>query len=238
MIPLVTVSHGTRLRSGNLVGPAVTARAARLLQVPGAAAYVDLCRPSLDEALAAGAGTGPSVVVPLLLSTGVHLDRDIPEVVHRSGRPAVIAPGLGPDPMLAEVVVRRLRGAGAGPGDPVVLVAAGSRQPGACVDLLRAAGLLAARWGGPVRAATLNGLGPSMEEACAAARRAAPGRRLAVAPYLLARGHFATQATRLARLHGATTVAEVIGADPLVARLVVRRYRQAVAALGTRSRAC
>ncbi len=229
---LVTVSHGTRLRAGNLVGQVVTARAARRLGVPGTAAYVELARPSLGEALTERSRADLNIVVPMLLSTGVHLRRDIPEVVAGMGRPAVITRGLGPDPLLAEVVVRRLLGAGARRDDAVVLVAAGSSDPAGLADLHRAGRLLAGRWQGPVRVATLSGLGPRVEEAASEARRAGNG-RLAMAPYLLARGHFATKAVRVARLQGIKVIADVIGPDPLVSQLVARRYLEASAGLGT-----
>jgi len=231
MTRLVTVSHGTRLRAGNLVGPAVTARAARLLGVPGTAAYVELCDPSLDAALEEIGVGATAVVVPLLLSSGVHLRRDIPTVVCGSGVRAVITAGLGPHPLLAELLVRRLLGAGARPGDAVVLVAAGSSDPEGLRDLLRAGRLLAARWDGPVRMATLGGRGPTVPAAVADVRRVAgPGAHVAVAPYLLARGHFADRLARVAREQGVSVLADVLGSDPLVARLVAWRYRRAVAA--------
>lgn len=230
---LVTVSHGTRLRAGNLVGQAVTARAARQLGVRGVASYVELCRPSLADALARDANV-PRVVVPLLLSTGVHLRRDIPAAIEHSRGSVVLTPGLGPHPLLAEVLVRRLLGAGARPDDGVVLVAAGSSQVDGLADVLRAGALLSSRWDGPVRVATLAGLGPRLEQSASQVRRAGNG-RLAVAPYLLARGHFASQATRFAKLQRADVVADVIGPDPLVSQLVVRRYLEATAGSSLRA---
>ena len=57
-----------------------------------------------------------------------------------------------------------------------------------------------------------------------------PDGRVAVAPYLLSPGYFSRRARILAELAGVATVADVIGAHPLVAELVVRRYRAVLAA--------
>ena len=228
---LVTVAHGTRDPAGNQVAAAVTARAARLLGVPVTAAYVELCEPSLESVMAAQ--RTPAVVVPLLLSTGYHTRHDVPGAVTgapvgTAGRIAVGGP-LGPDPMLAQVMRRRLLTAGAAVADPVVVVAAGSNDPAAADDVAGAARLLQAGWQGPVTWAGLSGAGPRVADAVLRARRHG---RVAVAPYLLAPGFFASRAAREAEAAGAAVVAEVIGAHPLVGALVADRYRAQVAALG------
>ena len=114
---LVTVAHGTRVRAGNRVAAAITAAAGRRLGVPAQGSYVELCAPlftsvvrSLEE---------PSVVVPLLLSTGFHVRHDLPEAMRRASAPVQVARPLGPHPLLAEVMCLRLRGSGCpgrGPG--------------------------------------------------------------------------------------------------------------------------
>ena len=217
---LVTVAHGTRVAAGNRVAAAVTAHAARRLGVPATGAYVELCAPTFD--VVARSLVAPAVVVPLLLSTGFHVRCDLPAAVAAAGAPVQLARPLGPHPLLAEVMCLRLRGAGARPGDPVVLVAAGSRDPDALIDLASAGRMLQARWGAPVRVATVSGEGPPVGDVVADAR--ADG-RVAVAPYLLADGHFARRASHLGRLAGAGTVADVLGPHPLLVELVVRRYR-------------
>jgi hypothetical protein len=93
---------------------------------------------------------GPSVVVPLLLSTGHHVRHDLV---------ALGARALGPDPLLASAQVSRRLTAGAPRGQPVVMVAAGSRLPLATRDLVLAAAHLSDAWCGSVRQATLAGLG-------------------------------------------------------------------------------
>jgi sirohydrochlorin ferrochelatase len=223
---LVTVAHGTRLSSGNLVASAITARAARRLgRVRSQTSYVELCEPAFHDVM--GDNRAASVVVPLLLSTGFHIKHDIPGAVATSPGTALLARPLGPHPLLAEVMCLRLRGAGAHPGDPVVMVAAGSNDPDTVYDLAAAGRMLQARWGSPVRVATVSGIGRPIHEVVEEAR--ADG-RVAVAPYLLSPGYFSRRARALSELAGVATVADVLGAHPLVAELVVRRYRAVLAA--------
>ncbi|WP_067436992.1 sirohydrochlorin chelatase [Nocardioides jensenii] len=226
---LVTVAHGTRLSAGNRVAVAITAQARRRLEVPGTTSYVELCRPRFTDVMAGS--HGPSVAVPLLLSSGFHTRVDLPAAVARSPYPVRLAGPLGPHPLLAEVMLRRLLGACARPDDPVVMAAAGSNDPAALVDLAEMTRLLQRRWDAPVHLATVTGCGPRLFDTVAAART---GGRVAVVPYLLAPGHFLGQVRRRAASAGASLVADVIGADPLVAELVVRRF---AAALRDQSRA-
>ncbi len=223
---LVTVAHGTRVTSGNLVAAAITARAARRMgRLPSVTAYVELCAPLLDDVMTES--RRPTVVVPLLLSTGFHVKHDIPAALARSAAPTVMARPLGPHPLLAEVMCQRLQAAGARPGDSVVLAAAGSNDPDAALDLEAARLLLQRRWGAPVRVATVAGQGPSLPDVVDQAR--ADG-RVAVAPYLLSPGFFSRRTRAQAEASGAAIVADVLGDHPLVAELVVRRYRAALAA--------
>jgi sirohydrochlorin ferrochelatase len=194
---LVTVAHGTRHATGNDVARALTAAAGARLGLPAVASYVELCAP-----LYSSLSLESSVVVPLLLSTGYHVREDL-----GGARP------LGPDPLLAAAQVDRLLGAGARRGQPVTMVAAGSTDPLATRDLVRARNLLAGAWGGPVRLATLAGRGLRPADVVR------PGD--AVSPYLLAEGFFAARARR--ESVGATVVADVIGPHPLVVDLVVAR---------------
>ena len=197
---LVTVAHGTRHAPGNTVARTLTARAAARLDLPWVASFVELAAPlysALDQR--------PSVVVPLLLSTGHHVRHDLGGL-----RP------LGPDPLLAAAQVARLLEAGAEPGQPVAMVAAGSRDPLAMRDLMVATAYLSAAWGGPVRLATLGGLGRRPADVVR------PGD--AVSPYLLAPGHFADRCRESGGL-----VAGVIGTHATVVELVVRRAREQLA---------
>jgi sirohydrochlorin ferrochelatase len=69
-------------------------------------------------------------VVPLLLTDGYHAQHDIPAALAPVPR-AVQQPVLGPDPLLADALLRRLRERGVRPHDRVVLAAAGSSDPAA-----------------------------------------------------------------------------------------------------------
>lgn len=210
---LVTVAHGTRHAAGNRVAAEITRRAGERLGLTAEAAYVELCAPLLPDVLTAS--DEPAVVVPLLLSTGYHVRHDLPRAVGTAGGPVDLAGPLGPDRLLASAQVERLLAAGAAPGQPVVLVAAGSQDPAATADLEAAADLLGRLWGAPVRLATLAGRGDRPGEVVR--------RGDAVSPYLLAAGFFAESAHALAREAGAVVVADPIGAHPLVVDLVVDR---------------
>jgi sirohydrochlorin ferrochelatase len=212
-VRLVTVAHGTRSAAGNEVARTLTAVAGRLLGVEAVCSYVELSEPVFEDVVAASAE--PTLVVPLLLSTGFHIRQDLPRMARRAGGLVVLGRPLGPHHLLAEVQVARLVAAGATPGSRVVMVAAGSSDPLATRDLARAAELLGRRWGGPVAVATLSALGRRPAEVLR------PGD--AVSPYLLSPGFFADRARAESLAGGASVVADVIGPDPLVADLVVQR---------------
>jgi sirohydrochlorin ferrochelatase len=205
------VAHGTRDPRGNEIARRLTELAGQRLGLPAVSAFVELCPPALDEVLAAS--RTPTVVVPLLLSTGHHVRHDLPGALRAATGPVRLAGPLGPHPLLAAAQADRLRATGAVPGTPVVMVAAGSRDPSAHADLEEAAQLLAHAWGAPVSLATLSG----------------PGRRPAdlvtlghaVSPYLLAPGHFADRAR--VESDRAGWVAEVLGTHRAVVDLVAER---------------
>lgn len=219
---LVTVAHGTRKTAGNEVAREITAAAGAALGVEAVCSYVELCEP-LFETVVASSST-PTVVVPLLLSTGFHLRQDLPRMAAAAAGPLVLGPPLGAHRLLAEAQVAQLLAAGASPGEGrLVLVAAGSSDPLATDDLTRAAELLGQAWGAadPVEVATLSALGRRPAEVVR------PGD--VVSPYLLSPGYFADRARSESLAAGAALVADVIGPHPLVVDLVVQRA-QALAA--------
>lgn len=220
--PLVAVGHGTRNPAGPPVIEALMAQVRRRLpDTPVHTSYVELNEPLFSDVMAAQ--HGPTVVVPLLLSTGFHVNHDLPEMAKAATGPVRIARPLGPHPLLAALMCQRLQAAGARRGDAVVMVAAGSRDSDALVDTLEMGRLLQAHWGSPVRVAHLSGHGPRVIEAVE--QLWSDGhRRIAAAPYLLAPGFFARKARAQASVAGCTTVAAELGAHRLVAELVVRRY--------------
>lgn len=228
--PLVGCAHGTRDRAGRDVTRAILARvSAALPAVEVREAYVDVQHPRPAEVVrdlvgGAGAvstrdGAPGAVVVPLLLSAGFHVTSDVGAAV--AGTTAVSTGPLGPDPRLADVLAERLDEAGALPGDAVVLAVAGTRDAEGQDHAHTMGKLLAARLGQDVTVAFVAAATPSVPEAVEAAR--AGGGRVAVASYLLAPGYF----HGLLGGAGADVVAAPLGDHPLVADVVVDRYRAA-----------
>lgn len=219
---LVAVAHGTRNAEGpRVIGSLVRRVQRRLPDIEVVESYVELTDPSFESVMVSA--EGPSVVVPLLLSTGYHVNHDLPEAARLSRHPVTMARPLGPHPLLAEAGALQLRASGAARGDAVVLVVAGSQDPDASADAVAAGRLLRAQWGAPVEVAFLSGAGPSVPEVVARLRADGHG-RIAASPYLLAPGYFATKAATLAQANGVAPLADVLGHHPLVAELVVRRY--------------
>jgi sirohydrochlorin ferrochelatase len=220
---LIVVAPGSRNPAASRTVEALVARLRyRLPDVFVRVAYAGVNRPSLTEALAEAPAN--TVVVSLLLGMGLDAEGDLAAAL--DGR--LVAESLGPDRLLTGVLEQRLLSAGARPGQPVLLVAAGSHDARARGEAGRAARLLEERWGGPVRTAHLTGLGHRMSEIVTelgSHRLAAP----AVAPYLLTAGYLHDKARRDAHALGLTVVADVLGDHPDVAETVTRRYRGALA---------
>jgi sirohydrochlorin ferrochelatase len=215
---LLLVAHGTRSATGLRTTEELTAavRAAR----PGLRVdlcYLDVAAPSLADALAE---PGAAVLVPALLSTGYHVQTDIPAAV--AGRDDVrVSRHLGPHPLLTTALVERLREARAARPDApqaatTVLVATGSSRPEAATEIAEAAQLLAAELGRTVRTHTL------AEDLVAAF--AAAAQPVEVATYLLAEGQF-VDTIRAAAAGG--VVADPLGVHPSVVRLILARYDEA-----------
>lgn len=223
---LVAVAHGTRNPAGpHTIDLVMRQVRRRLPNVEVTTAFVELNEPSLSSVMSAA--DGPAVVVPLLLSTGYHVNHDLPQSAKLSAHPVSITRPLGPHPLLAAVMGLRLRAAGARRGDPVVMVAAGSTDSEALVDTHVAGRMLQAHWGAPVQVAHLTGAGQTLPEAVEVLRDKGH-KRVAVAPYLIAPGFFANKAHALAHVHGAAVVADLLGSHALLAELVIRRYASAV----------
>jgi sirohydrochlorin ferrochelatase len=216
---LLLAAHGTTSDTGSAtIASLVAAVAAARPDAAVSLCFLDVAVPRLADALSAH--PEPTVVVPLLLSTGFHVLSDIPAAV--AGRTSVrVARHLGPDPLVVSALVDRL--AAVRQADAVattVLVAAGSSNPAAADELARAADLLAGRLGRPVPALTL-----AADVRASLARAAAP---VEVATYLLADGQFAD--TLRAAAFDLATVADPIGVHPALVALVLARYDEAVAA--------
>ncbi|MFG3661086.1 sirohydrochlorin chelatase [Streptomyces sp. NPDC047706] len=188
--------------------------------------HIELNEPLLPATLAA-LGDEEAILVPLLLSRGHHVKRDIPETAAAARARLRVAAPLGPHPLLVETLCTRLAEAGlrtpatgsARRSSAVILAAAGSRDPDAAVDTGRTAGLLSARLGVPVLAAYASAASPTVSEAVRILR--AEGRHdIAVASYFTAPGRFATECAEAAP----GIASDPLGAHPLMARLLLHRY--------------
>lgn len=147
-----------------------------------------------------------AIVVPLLLSSGFHVHSDIPA----AARNARVAAAVGPDRVIASILVDRLRESGWTESLPVVLAATGSADPQSNADVRSAADMLAVELGVPVAAAFVAGGEPPLADV----------RAVAVASYLLAPGHFAETIAGC----GAAVVSAPIGADPRLVDVICARY--------------
>lgn len=217
---LIACAHGTRDPEGQRVVAAIVSELRDSLEVEVVAAYVDVQEPSIAEVVAANAGRR-MVVVPLLLAGGYHVYHDIADVV-KAQPGAVSAPALGPDPRLVELLVDRLRDAGAPSDATVVLAAAGSSDRRAIADTEATADLLRLAWRGPVRVGYAAAAQPTVADAVEAARAFGES-VVAVASYLLAPGHFHTTLAAA----GADFVSAPLGANARVIDVIAERYAAA-----------
>ncbi|WP_405887721.1 sirohydrochlorin chelatase [Streptomyces sp. NBC_01136] len=237
--PLVLVAHGSRDPRALSTVRTLIERVRELRpHLSVHLGHIELNEPLLADTLASldhpKDGAVGAVLVPLLLSRGYHVKRDIPEAAAAvPGLRARVAAPLGPHPLLVETLYERLVEAGwrtgtsaaARRGDGVVLAAAGSRDPESIVDTRRTAQLLAERLGVPVVPAYASAAAPTV--AAAVRALAARGRhRIAVASYFTAPGRFATECAAAAPWIAAAP----LGTHAAMARLVLHRYDQAVAA--------
>jgi sirohydrochlorin ferrochelatase len=240
---LLVIAHGSRDPRHAATVRALVARAGRLRPgITSETAFIDFTQPSVPEALArlTAGGAREVVALPLLLTRAFHAKSDIPALLEAARRALPVRPPrvrlarvLGPSPLLTAALERRLAEAGAGraarASTAVVLASAGSGDPeaGAVLDGL-AREWRSAGWGA-VRLAYASARGPRTEEAVRELR-AAGWARIAVAPYVLAPGFLPDRIAHGARAAGADVLAATLGAAPEVARLLVRRYEDALLA--------
>jgi sirohydrochlorin ferrochelatase len=211
---LVACSHGTSSPEGQAaVRALVDAVARRRPDLDVRPAFVDVQQPSPADVLAQLDGR-PARLVPLLLSAGYHVFVDLADAA-ACVPGTTVAPALGPDPRLAELLRDRLAQRQLHAGETVVLAAAGSSDESARADCETAATELAGLLDVPVTAAYLSAARPRLEELVAGQHAAGHG--VVVASYLLAPGFFADRAARC----GAEYVAPpLLAGEPAPAALV------------------
>ncbi|MDI9895381.1 sirohydrochlorin chelatase [Rhodococcus sp. IEGM 1381] len=225
---LVLVAHGTRNPRGvEMIAALADAVSTRIGTTR--VAFVDVLGPSPAEVLRDTPES--AVVVPAFLASGYHVHTDVPREIADSAHASVaVTRALGPDPVLAEVMLDRLRDAGWRTGDSIVLAAAGSSDPRALAEHVRASAMLADVARGPVRIGYVATAVPTVSEAVSALREEGHA-RIFVASYLLARGLFHN---RLADA-GADGLGEPLGVHPAIVDLVVARYFEGVRSLDSES---
>jgi sirohydrochlorin ferrochelatase len=113
---LVLVAHGSRIAASNeevcrLAGALGARVADRYQRVE--AAFLELARPSIGEAvdMAVAAGAASIVVLPYFLAAGKHVSHDIPAIVKscQAAHPDIeirMADYLGSQPTLVELLAR------------------------------------------------------------------------------------------------------------------------------------
>jgi sirohydrochlorin ferrochelatase len=222
---LLAISHGTSSPAGQAaVAALVDAVARRLPAVTVRLGHVDVQQPDVAASLDAIPEGTPVVIVPLLLSAGYHVRVDLrQQTAGRDG--VVIAPALGPDPRLVDVLLARLTPLAPAAHDEIVLAVAGSSDDRANEDCREIGRMLGARLGRDVRVGFLAAADPRLDVAVAEAVGSAAARTV-VANYLLAPGYFHDLAVRMAA--GAPVAPPLLGDDEPPASLVeivVDRYR-------------
>ncbi|MFE0579798.1 sirohydrochlorin chelatase [Streptomyces sp. NPDC058874] len=221
---LVAVAHGSRDPRALHTALALLDRVRELRpRLDVRLGHIELNAPLLDDTLRGTSGA--AVLVPLLLGRGHHVKHDLPAAAARATHLHIrVAAPLGPHPLLVEALYERLVEAGWTPGTAVVLAAAGSRDPDSAADTRRTATLLAGRLGVPVVPAYASAAAPTTSEAVRAL--AARGHhRTAVASYFAAPGRFAAQTAAASP----GPAAAPLGDHPALARLLLRRYDEALA---------
>ena len=195
---------------------------------PDLAGAVALARQSTNDRLSGAEQRarrrGPVVVVPLLLAAGYHATVDIPRML-AGVRKVLLTGALGPDPLLAEAVARRLSDVGTPREDPVVLAAAGSSDDYTLAQVEQVAQYLRDLRPGPVSTGFLSGNGPELGEVVKA--MAEGDDPVTVATFLLSPGHLADRVAEVSRGAGAAKVSAAIGVAPELVQLIRQRWLSA-----------
>ncbi len=114
---IIVFAHGSRIEAANQAVRSAAGELARAGECPLVeAAFLELGRPSLEEAadLLAGNGVARIVIIPYFLTPGLHLERDLPPLVDRicnkhKGIEVRVTASLGGHPGLVEILADRAR---------------------------------------------------------------------------------------------------------------------------------
>ncbi|MGV0627604.1 sirohydrochlorin chelatase [Mycolicibacter minnesotensis] len=232
---LVLTAHGSRDERSAANTHAIAGHLRRVApEYDVRVAFCEHSTPNLRDVLGSLSGSGsPAVVVPFLLASAHHARIDIPAMIDQSGVDVRVAPTLGEDSRLVQVLGERLTSAGASRFDPelgVVVVAVGSSHATANAQTARIAAPLSrgTRWAGVEVAFATSGVQPSVPEAVERLR-ARGATRLMIAPWFLAHGLITDRVAAYAAASG-IVMAEPLGAHRLVAATVLDRIEDVLAA--------
>lgn len=249
---VLVIGHGTADPVGAAETRQVAATVASLLpDVPVELGFLEVIAPTIGDAVArlAARGCGSLVAAPLLLFAAGHATRDVPEAVAA----AAASQGMDVRQTVAfgcceEIVTlsraRRHealagRGRVAAAETALVMIGRGSSDPAAVTHLAALADAALAGEERPARvelgfvAAAAPRLADALETACDPT--ATRLRRVLVQPHLLFRGHVedevtdAVERSRARRADLEWIQVARLGADPLVARAVIRRIAEVCA---------
>lgn len=195
---------------------------------------IDVHQPDLGDVLAAEFDDDePVVAVPLMLAPGRHLHEDLERGLGVDpGRATALAPALGGDDAIVELLAYRLLHSGLGPDDVVVLAAAGSSDHQVVRESVGAGRRLAHLLERYVTVGFLAAAVPRLSSAVDTMRRLHPGSRVAVSTFLLSPGGFADA---IADVGGDVVAGPLLmpGRRPpqALVDLVLARYREGAAQL-------
>jgi sirohydrochlorin ferrochelatase len=230
---LVLTAHGSRDPRSATNTEAIAGHLRRVApEFTVRVAFCEHSTPGLRDVLGEVRNADDDVmVVPFLLASAYHARVDIPGVIAQSGAAVQVAPTLGEDDRLVQVLGERLSAAGASRFDPelgVVVAAVGSSHAAANAQTARVAAPLSrgTRWAGVEVAFATQG--PSVPEAVERLRERG-ATRLMIARWFLAHGRITDGIAAYAAAAG-IPMAEPLGAHRLVAATVLDRVEAALAA--------
>lgn len=245
MIPLITLSHGSRKPSAAAGITALTAATGEMLCVDAVEAHLELADPSLDDVVAqlAVRGVTRAALVPLLFTNAFHNKIDVPEAVRdaqaKHGVDLLVGPHLGTGADLAGVLCDALP-VTLPAGAHIVLYAVGSSDAAANTAVEDLAHMVSHRSGHSIGVAYATS-GPGVGFGGAAVIEAARGHRdVHLLPLFVTDGLLLDRVIDQVEHIAAATGARITHSAPLktsLAPLVATRYRAALSELLAESKA-
>lgn len=239
MIPLITLSHGSRKKTAAAGITALTAETGRMLRVDAVEAHLELADPSLDDVVGqlAAQGVTRAALVPLLFTDAFHNKIDVPEAVRdaqaRHGVRLLVGQHLGAGADIAGVLCDALPRT-LPVGAHVVLYAVGSSDAAANTSVENLASEVSQGSGHTVEVAYATS-GPGVGFGGAAVIEAARGHRdVHILPLFVTEGLLLDRVLDQVNKISAATGARITHSDPLttsLAPLVAARYRAALSEL-------